>query len=88
MFALESGPWDVFIWIRQMFGTDHDPAGLPESWPDKGIAAIIQCPYCLSVWMGFILLLLYVAIGPIFILFLLPFSISALALGFRRLIDG
>ena len=45
----EDGPFDLFIWIRHHAGVYDDEPNV--------LAQAIVCPYCISVWCGFVLAL-------------------------------
>lgn len=65
----EEGPWYVARKIRQMFGVVHDDDG-PISYPDNSVFA---CMYCMSVWVGVVMLALPSVCA-------MPFALSAFAI--------
>lgn len=50
MLNRETGPWDVFVKFRGLFGFTHDADGNVISWPDTMLAKLLSCAFCLSVW--------------------------------------
>lgn len=66
----EAGPWQVFVKLREHYGIEHDPGGLPVSWPE---GTVLGCVGCASVWIALGLLPL---MGS---WLLLPFAASAVA---------
>jgi len=57
----EEGPGMVFTHLREFAGAEYD--GVPEQWDLlSGYAKLLQCPYCISVWIALsIFLLRYVS---------------------------
>lgn len=51
MLSYERGPGDVFITLRSWAGIEPDEKGHPAVWPDKFLAKLIVCPWCLGVWV-------------------------------------
>ena len=71
----EAGPWDIFCRARCLLGVSHGPTGLPEAWTGEGLGALFSCVWCMSVWMGGLMYLVWwLSPVPIYIL-----AVSALA---------
>ena len=51
----EAGPWNVFIWLRERLGIEHDD-GVPVIYPKW--AEILECFWCITVWVSFGLVIL------------------------------
>jgi len=80
MFTQESGPFDVFVHIRELFGIEHDEDG-PNLWPNGYVPQMFSCIYCFSFNVALVL-----ALGsyffPTFTNYIaLPFAIGAVAIG-------
>lgn len=52
MLSYELGPGDVFVWLRERLGIEHDEKGAPDAWPDSFPAKLVKCPWCLGVWVA------------------------------------
>ena len=87
MVSYESGPWHIFEKFRERIGIKHDGnTGLPIQWPDKLIANLITCVWCLSIWIGAFLVLIYQADPAVTRVVVAPFVDSAGAILFERLV--
>jgi hypothetical protein len=78
----EAGPWDLLGRFRTWAGIDYDEHSNPFSTGE--LSAAILCPYCLSVWIGFMVTLYIVVmhvlnLGHITIYPLLPFALSGIS---------
>lgn len=80
LLAYEDGPACCFLRARTWAVT---------RWPEPGqLGELVTCPYCLSVWFGALLALLYwVAPGPALLLSL-PLALSGGACVFQRLSEA
>jgi hypothetical protein len=78
----ESGPWDVMLKIRSKLGIVHDDDKCPTGWPDGLIGGLFKCFWCLSFWVGIIVLLIWLIL-PWFILI---FAISTGAILINEII--
>ena len=55
----EEGPGMIFSYLRELSGAEYQ--GVPEQWDLlPWYAKLLQCPYCLSVWVALFLALLYI----------------------------
>ena len=52
MFVSEDGPFDVFRRIRSLFGVTHHDDGSVAQIPDRTLAKLFTCMWCMSVWMA------------------------------------
>lgn len=73
----EDGPFDIFTRLRRMLRVEYDK----ESQPANGITKLIDCVWCLSVWVGILATAWMIAPG-IGRAVALPFAISAAAIAF------
>ena len=85
MLSYESGPWHVFEKMRELLGIEHDENGEPIQWPDTNRANLFVCVWCLSIWVGAFLVLIYQADPAVMRLAMAPFVISAGAIIVERL---
>ena len=83
----ERGPWDIFEHLREVFGIRHQDHEVV-SFPDRGIGAMICCPWCLSVWVGIGYVLFWGFIPQITFWLQLPFVMSAGAIWLERIQKG
>ena len=87
MLSYEAGPFDVFISIRELAGIIHDDLGQTNIVPPVFWAELLDCVWCLSVWIGVVIaIVLYW--NPVFVWLLLPFSLSAGAIIVERINHG
>src|SRR5579875_3462357 len=62
LFALERGPGRIFERLRERLGATWDVRR--GQWvPTGGLAELVSCPLCLSVWLATVLVLAWQA-GP------------------------
>lgn len=59
----ERGPWDIFIKLREALDIEHDDEGNPIAGKPTNV---LFCPYCTSVWIAGILLILPLYISQLF----------------------
>ena len=60
MVTEEEGPGMIFTRLREISGAEYE--GLPEQWDLLSwYGKLLQCPYCLSIWVAIVLALLYVS---------------------------
>ena len=63
----ETGPWKIFVWVRERTGIVHDEEGHPSIIPDNAMAGILSCVWCCSIWVaGTLIVVWYIA--PLLIL--------------------
>jgi len=55
MLVSESGPWNIFVSIRQATGIEHFDDGTPSKWSEGNILACLDCT---SVWVSVAMMLL------------------------------
>lgn len=87
MFSYETGPFEMFVYIRELAGIVHDDTG--EIVTDDGsfLAQLFICIWCLSVWIGaFVGIVLW--FYPVLVVLFLPFALSAGAILVERLARG
>lgn len=87
MLSYETGPFNIFILLREMAGIVHDDDGKKIVVPESFFAELLDCVWCLSVWIGGAM-----AIGlffyPVLFWLLLPFALSAGAILIERFANG
>lgn len=64
----ENGPWDIFVKVREVLGIQHDEDGDIISWSGVGnfFGPLLECLWCTSVWVGFVVYASYFAWTPVF----------------------
>lgn len=50
LFVSETGPFDVFLRIREAAGIGHDENDRPYMYPDTFFAQLLSCVWCFSMW--------------------------------------
>jgi hypothetical protein len=76
MLVWEDGPWDIFEKYRNALEE--------EFFFDK----LFSCVWCLSVWVGAILVLSAIIDKTVTIYLMLPFALSAITVLLERVTDG
>ena len=72
----EEGPGMIFSRLRELSGAEYQ--GLPEQWDVlTWYAKLLQCPYCLSVWVALFLSLLYITNQKLYRVVVMSLSGSA-----------
>lgn len=85
MLSYETGPLNAFTWVRELTGIAHDDFGEKVAVPNSFFAELLDCVWCISVWLGFVVtVVLY--FYPVLVWVLLPFALSAGAILIERLI--
>lgn len=78
MIMWERGPWNLFVRLRTWAGIEHED-GVSVVYPDTFSGRLLQCIYCLSVWVAVLLFLAELVI-PWSRIVVAPLGISGLAL--------
>ena len=79
----EAGPFDVFVNIREVFGIKHNEK-VPYEYPDTFFARLLSCIWCVSVWVGVFMTLVWIFVPGVLFLICLPFAFSAGAIIVER----
>lgn len=92
LISYETGPFEIFLRFREWIGISHDE-GQPVEIHDTGggrlvfeLAELVSCVWCLSLWIGLALVLLFLRDYEWW--FLMPFVLSAMAIIFERVMRG
>lgn len=65
MITKEDGPFDVFSRMRENAGVEHN--GVLAPWSTLNTAGkLLQCPYCLSMWLALALIVLQSIHRPLY----------------------
>lgn len=76
----EAGPGKILLHLRELFGVKHSSVDdSPIGWPDTFFGDLLGCPFCISVWIGGILAILYFFFPSAMGWISLPFALSAIA---------
>lgn len=69
LLVMECGPLDIFLRIRCAVGIQHDDQGRPEAWNGGVLAGLFSCVWCMSIWAGGLLYLVWwLSPTPVYIL--------------------
>jgi hypothetical protein len=79
MFVNETGPFNLFLKIREFAGISH-VENEPFEIPDKFLAQLLSCVWCASVWVGMGWAILWLLIPDIAGKLAMIFSFSAIAI--------
>ena len=80
MFVREKGPFNMFVWIREMVGIQHDENNYPYLFPDNVLADLLSCVWCTSMWAGLFWFLLYLITPLLAIKIATVFAFSTVAI--------
>jgi hypothetical protein len=83
LITYEMGPYDVFDKFRAKIGIVYDEYGNP--YGQNELANLVKCLWCLSIWIGVILTIVYVLFD---IWILIPFAASAVAVIASETVDN
>jgi hypothetical protein len=83
----EEGPGMIFSRLREISGAEYD--GVPEQWDLLSWhSKLLQCPYCLSVWVALLLSLLRITNRELYRITVVTFSGSAATVLIEDLNNG
>lgn len=83
----DDGPWEMFMKFRKLMGVEHDEnTGL--YYGKNVIAQGLTCVFCVSVWIGVALGILYLCFGDWTVCFSMPFALSSAAIIVERIVNG
>ena len=87
MVTEEEGPGMIFSRLREISGAEYD--GIPEQWDLLSWhSKLLQCPYCLSIWVSLGLVLLYIIDKKIYRIAVMTLSGSAATVLIEDLNNG
>jgi len=78
LIADEDGPFGLFEWIRSKIGVQRDDKG--KAYGTNNFAVGLVCQWCNSIWIGVVLMLLYMYSKQITLWVAFPLALSAVAL--------
>ena len=81
----ETGPFDVFVKIREVFWIKHKDKA-PYEYPETFFAQLLSCVWCVSVWVGLFVTLAWFFVPSVAFLVCLPLSLSAIAVVVQKII--
>ena len=83
----DDGPWEIFMKFRKLMGVEYDEkTGLYHG--TNVFARAIECVFCISIWLGIALTILYLYFGDWTVCFSLPFALSGAAIIVERIANG
>ena len=88
MFVDDDGPFMAFRRLRQAAGITHYDDGSPTPGDYCGLAKLLTCVWCISVWVGAFMTFVYFWVAPIIAWFALPFALSGFAILVEEVING
>lgn len=88
MIVREDGPFKMFYHLREAAGITHDADRHVFAVPDRFLPGLLSCVWCSSVWIGANWVVLWLLVPKIAVPLAAIFALSALAIGYDRLITG
>lgn len=73
----ETGPFDVFMKMREAVGITHDEDKKVAVIPERFLPQLLSCMWCTSVWVGFMWVLLFLLFPQAAFWIALGFAVSA-----------
>ena len=87
MLSYEVGPFNMFLSLREFAGITHDDNGEKVASNGSFFADLLDCVWCLSVWIGgAVAVSLY--FYPVFVWLLLPFALSTGSIVIEKINHG
>lgn len=86
LLAVESGPFDLSLKLREWAGISHDDTGDKVGHDGSFFARLLDCLWCLSFWVGVVVTM--ILFSPHVNWLLLPFAFSASAVWLDEVIRG
>lgn len=78
LIADEDGPLGLFEWLRGRVGVKRDERG--DNYGTNNFAVGVVCILCNSVWVGVVVMALYIYLEQITVWVAFPLALSAVAL--------
>lgn len=82
----ELGPFEMFDRIRYRLGVRYNDKNIP--YARNELAELFTCIWCMSVWIGLLIAILYVTIPHYTTVLLMPFALSAGAIIIKWLLSN
>ena len=75
------GPWDIIYKFHKRIGIGWDAdMDIPAIYPDRFLPQLFSCVGCMSVWVGAVVMLVYLYLPAIVsLLIVMPFGLSGAA---------
>ena len=73
----EDGPWDLLAKLRKLIGIYYDERSEPQG--KNVVAQAMICVWCISVWVGLFMTVMY-SLAPFTVVLMLPFALSTVAI--------
>lgn len=86
MLVLETGPWRIFIRVREWSGITHDENDEVMMIPDWFFAGILSCVWCCSMWVGAFWMIIWLIVPLLAIKIATVFAFSAVAILVNRVV--
>ncbi len=88
LFVHDDGPFDCFKRLREAAGVEHYDDGSHVSNCYKGLAKILTCVWCVSVWVGIFAVFSWAIAPKLVVWLMLPFALSGAAVLVEEVING
>ena len=76
LFVNESGPWFMFLRLREWAGIRHDDSRRPTEITDTFFAQLFSCVWCFSIWVAFFITSFWLLSPDWSLRFSVPFALS------------
>lgn len=84
MLSYEAGLFNIFEWSRELTGIVHDDEGNKIAVPETFFAKLLDCVWCISVWIGLGIAIVW-WVNPVWVIVFLPFALSTGAIIIEKL---
>lgn len=80
LFVNEGGPGNMFLYIREWSGIEHDSDGNKTIIPDGFFPSLLSCIWCSSLWVALFWVVMDWVLPEITLRVAMVFAISAVAI--------
>lgn len=88
LFVHDDGPFDAFKRLREAVGVEHYDDGSHVQNCYKGLAKLLTCVWCVSVWVGIFAVFGWAIAPALAIWLMLPFALSGMAVLVEEVVNG
>lgn len=87
LLVAETGPFDMFLKLREAVGITHDEDKKVAVIPERFLPQLLSCMWCTSVWVGFLLTIFHNILPYISAWIVFPLALSAGAIAVERILE-
>lgn len=88
LFVHDDGPFDAFKKLREAAGVEYYDDGLLVIKYYKGLAKLLTCVWCVSIWVGIFAVFAWAIAPALAVWLMLPFALSGAAVLVEEVVNG